>query len=622
VIGEDDLRALSAGTHPRLWDVLGAHVRVQGGETGTSFAVWAPHARSVAVVGDLGGEDGRAHPLGRLDGGVWATFVAGVGAGARYQFEVTGADGRVVRKADPVAFATDVPPGTASVVHEPRHRWGDDVWLAQRRANPPPCRPQSTYEVHLGSWRQGLGYRDLARALVDHVVDLGFTHVELLPVAEHPYGPSWGYQVSGYFAPTARFGTPDDFRAMVDAFHAAGVGVLVDWVPAHFPRDDWALARFDGTPLYEHADPRRGEHPDWGTLVPDFGRPQVANFLRASARYWLEELHVDGLRVDAVASMLYLDYSRPDGGWEPNVHGGRENLEAVDFLRALNAEIHGHDPGVLTVAEESTTWPGVSRPVDRGGLGFTHKWNLGWMHDTLGYYSREPAHRRHHHHELTFGLTYAFSERFVLPLSHDEVVHGKGTLLSRMPGDRQAQLAGLRSLLGWMWAHPGTPLVFMGTELGSDREWSSDRSLDWDLLADPGHAGVSALVRQLNRLRREVPALWTGDFDPAGFEWIDADDAEHSCYAFLRRPVGAAAGERPLACLANLAGLPRHGYRVGLPHGGPWRVVLSSDAADFGGRDTTVGPILEAEPLAWHGHPHSAVLTLPALTVVWITPGP
>ena len=489
----------------------------------------------------------------------------------------------------------------------------------------------SVYEVHLGSWRtvpeegdRPLTYRELATSLVDHVADLGFTHVELMPVSEHPYTPSWGYQVSSYFAPTSRYGTPDDFRALVDAFHQRGIGVIVDWVPAHFPKDDWALARFDGTALYEHADPRQGEHPDWGTLVFNFGRNEVRNFLLASALYWIEELHIDGLRVDAVASMLYLDYSRKEGQWVPNRHGGRENLEAVSFLQEVNTVVHGRYPGVLTVAEESTAWPGVSRPVHLGGLGFGHKWNMGWMHDTLEYFSKDPIHRRFHHHQLTFGLIYAFSENFVLPLSHDEVVHGKGSLVGKMPGDRWQQLANLRALYAWMWAHPGKQLVFMGAEIAQEREWSESRSLDWHLLDDPGHAGISELVRDLNHLNTAEQALWTGDFTPEGFRWIDANDADQSCYSFLRVAVDEDGKEdeaaRPVLTVANLTPIPRYGYRVGLPAGGRWEVVLNSDATAYGGSGIDVGPTLDAEDLEWHGLDHSAVVTLPPLGVVWLAP--
>ncbi|MDP9418843.1 MAG: 1,4-alpha-glucan branching protein GlgB [Actinomycetota bacterium] len=627
-IGELDLHLFGEGRHEELWRMLGAHVRTHEGARGTSFAVWAPSARAVRVVGSFNGWDGRLHPMRALGAsGVWELFVPGVERGTRYKFEILTPAGHLRLKADPMAFSAEVPPGTASVVVESDYRWGDADWLEQRRTTDPLHRPLSIYEVHLGSWRQvpeegnrPLTYRELATELVDYVADHGFTHVELLPVAEHPYAPSWGYQVSSYFAPTARFGSPDDFRALVDAFHARGIGVIVDWVPAHFPKDDWALARFDGTALYEHEDPRQGEHPDWGTLVFNFGRNEVRNFLIASGRYWVDELHLDGLRVDAVASMLYLDYSRKEGEWVPNRHGGRENLEAVSFLQEFNTLMHGRHPGVLTIAEESTAWPGVSRPVYVGGLGFGHKWNMGWMHDTLEYFSKDSIHRRFHHHLLTFGLLYAFSENFVLPLSHDEVVHGKGSLLGKMPGDAWRQLANLRSLFGWMWAHPGKQLLFMGGELAQRREWASERSLDWHLLADPGHAGVQALVRELNRLHRDEPALWSGDFDPSGFHWIDANDADQSCFSFLRLPVGNEAGGRPVACLANLTPIPRYGYRVGLPLGGRWEVLLNTDATCFAGSGTDVGPVLEAEERPWHGEEHSAVLTLPPLGVVWLAP--
>jgi 1,4-alpha-glucan branching enzyme len=626
-IGELDLHLLGEGRHEELWRVLGAHMRTHQGAQGTSFAVWAPSARAVRVVGDFNGWDGRLMPMRSLgSSGVWELFVPGVGEGATYKFEILTQGWHLRLKADPLAFAAEAPPGTSSVVAGSHHHWGDGEWLERRRSTDPLHGPLSVYEVHLGSWRtvpeegdRPLSYRELATQLVDYVADQGFTHVELLPVAEHPYAPSWGYQVSSYFAPTSRFGPPDDFRALVDAFHQRGIGVIVDWVPAHFPKDDWALANFDGSALYEHADPRQGEHPDWGTLVFNFGRNEVRNFLQASGRYWVEELHIDGLRVDAVASMLYLDYSRKEDEWVPNRHGGRENLEAVSFLQEFNTLMHGRHPGVLTIAEESTAWPGVSRPVYVGGLGFGHKWNMGWMHDTLDYFSKDPIHRRFHHHLLTFGLLYAFSENFVLPLSHDEVVHGKGSLLAKMPGDAWQQLANLRALYGWMWAHPGKQLLFMGCELAQGREWAHDRSLDWHLLDESGHAGVQALVRELNRLHRSEPALWSGDFDPAGFRWIDANDADQSCYSFLRVPRGDTGG-RPVVCLANLTPVSRYGYRVGLPAGGSWEVLLNTDAAVFAGSGTDVGPVLEAEALSWHGEDHSVVLTLPPLGVVWLAP--
>ena len=632
-IGDLDLHLIGEGRHERLWEVLGSHVRLHQGVLGTSFAVWAPHAQAVRVVGDFNGWDGRLHPM-RVIGasGVWEVFLPGVGDGARYKFELVTPEGALRLKADPLAFRAGQPSGQSSIVTTSAHVWQDGGWLERRAAADPTRAPMSVYEVHLGSWRtvpgqgdRSLTYRELATTLVDHVVELGFTHVELMPVSEYPYDPSWGYQVSSYFAPTSRHGTPDDFRHLVDAFHARGIAVIVDWVPGHFPKDDWALARFDGTALYEHADPRQGEHPDWGTLVFNFGRNEVRNFLLASALYWIEELHVDGLRVDAVASMLYLDYSREDGEWVPNREGGRENLEAVSFLQELNAVVHGRHPGVLTVAEESTAWPGVSLPVHLGGLGFSQKWNMGWMNDTLDYFSKDPVHRRHHHHQLTFGLTYAFSERFVLPLSHDEVVHGKGSLLTKMPGDRWQQLANVRALYAWMFAHPGKQLLFMGAELAQEREWSEARSLDWHLLDDPGHAGIRDLVRDLNRLHVTEPALWSGDAAADGFRWLDADDADQSCYSFLRLPVGIDGGPqpgRPVVALANLTPVPRYGYRAGLPAGGPWEVLLSSDDLVYGGSGSPVGPVVHAEEREWHGMSHSAVLTIPPLGVLLLAPRP
>jgi 1,4-alpha-glucan branching enzyme len=641
-LGPLDLHLIGEGRHEQLWRVLGAHVRAQRGEQGTSFAVWAPAARAVRLVGDWNGWDGRAHPL-RQHGssGVWETFVAGVGPGQRYKFEVVGADGVTRLKADPLAFATEKPPATASVVFRSSHTWsdGDRAWMERRAASNPLGQRIATYEVHLGSWRRAedephagspgyLDYQTLAHRLVEHVRDLGFTHVELLPPTEHPYDPSWGYQVSSYFAPSARFGDPDGFRALVDHLHQNGIGVLIDWVPAHFPRDEWALARFDGTALYEHPDPRRGEHPDWGTLVFDYGRNEVRNFLIASARFWIEEMHVDGLRVDAVASMLYLDYSRPEGEWLPNEYGGRENLAAVSLLRELNTLLHRDYPGVLTVAEESTAWDGVSRPVHAGGLGFSQKWNLGWMHDTLRYFREDPVHRRWHHGLLTFGLTYAWSENFVLPLSHDEVVHAKGSLLGKMPGDRWQQLANLRALYAWMWAHPGKKLLFMGAELAQEREWSHDRGLDWHLLENASHRGVRDLVRQLNRIAAEHPALWALDTRPEGFSWIDPDDAESSVLAFLRSSGGAYprpdADTRPqngevVVCVANLTPVPRHGYRIGLPHGGSWCDILNTDEQRWGGSGVTQ-PEVTADGTPWQGQVDSAVLTLPPLAVRWLVP--
>ena len=623
-LGELDLHLISEGRHEELYERLGAHVRELGGSAGTSFAVWAPNARSVSVVGDFNGWDGRLHPMRSLGAaGVWEIFVPGVEPPSRYKFELRGRDGTLRLKADPVAFAAERAPATASVVHRPGHRWADAGWLERRARDRPLDGPLSIYEVHLGSWRRNplegnrsLSYLELAEELAAYVLDLGFTHVELLPVMEHPFEGSWGYQVSGYYAPTARLGAPDELRAFVDRLHAAGVGVILDWVPAHFPRDDFALARFDGTALYEHADPRRGEHPDWGTLVFNYGRPEVRNFLLANALFWLRSFHADGLRVDAVASMLYRDYSRAPGEWVPNEEGGNEDFEAIAFLRELNTVVHGREPGTIVAAEESTAWPGVSRPVEAGGLGFGFKWNLGWMHDTLDYFTREPIHRVHHHSQLTFGLLYAFSENFILPLSHDEVVHGKGSLLAKMPGDRWQQLANLRALYGHMWAHPGKKLLFMGGELAQEQEWSHERSLDWHLLEEPGHAGVQALVRDLNRIYRAERALWERDFDAGGFAWLEANDAASNVLAYAR----FAADGSPLVCAANFSPVVREGYRVGLPRGGAWRELLNTDAAAYGGSGVGNPGLVAAGDRAWHEQPWSAELTLPPLGVIWLVP--
>ncbi len=618
-VGELDQHLIGEGRHERLWDVLGAHVRrydtPNGVVEGVSFAVWAPTARGVRVIGDFNGWEGRGHPMRSLgSSGVWELFVPGVPVGSCYKFRILGADGHWHEKADPMAFATEVPPATASKVTESEYTWGDGGWVARREATDWADAPMSVYEVHLGSWRPGLGYRELADQLADYVEETGFTHVEFLPVAEHPFGGSWGYQVTSYYAPTSRFGSPDDFRYLVDHLHQRGIGVLVDWVPAHFPRDIWALARFDGSPLYEHEDPRRGEQPDWGTLVFNFGRNEVRNFLVANALFWLEEFHLDGLRVDAVASMLYLDYSRKDGEWLPNEYGGRENLDAVRFLQELNATVYKRHPGVVMVAEESTAWPGVTRPTHLGGLGFGFKWNMGWMHDTLRYLSHEPIHRAYHHNEMTFSLVYAWSENFVLPLSHDEVVHGKGSLWERMPGDDWNKAAGLRSLLAFMWAHPGKQLLFMGGEFGQPREWSESRSLDWHLLDTPLHRGVRDLIRQLNAIYRDTAALFSGDVRPEGFRWIDANDSAGNVLSFLRL---GADGSR-LACIANFAGVPHHDYRVGLPSAGRWTEVLNTDAESFGGSGVGNLGAVEATEEPWHGQPASAVLQLPPSGVLWL----
>jgi 1,4-alpha-glucan branching enzyme len=546
--------------------------------------------------------------------GVWELFVPGVGKWAKYKFNILGSDSVWRQKADPLAFATEAPPATASVVFTSGYKWGDDEWFAARAGTQWHASPMSIYEVHIGSWRQGLSYSQLAEELVAHVKATGFTHVEFLPVAEHPFGGSWGYQVSSYYAPSARFGNPDDFRYLVDRLHQAGIGVIVDWVPAHFPKDEWALARFDGTALYEHADPRRGEQPDWGTLVFDFGRREVRNFLVANALFWLEEFHIDGLRVDAVASMLYLDYSRKDGEWLPNVYGGRENLDAVAFLQEMNATVYKRVPGVVTVAEESTAWPGVTRPTHLGGLGFGFKWNMGWMHDTLGYIAREPIHRQFHHHEMTFSMVYAYSENYILPISHDEVVHGKGSLLGKIPGDRWQELATLRTLYAYMWAHPGKQLLFMGQEFAQGAEWSESRSLDWWLLDGPEHRGVQRLVTDLNRIYRETNALWSQDNDPAGFHWIDANDALGNVYSFLRFGTDGSI----IACVANFSPVPHERYQLGLPKAGRWEEVVNTDAevyfgsgvGNFGGVDTGDQP--------WHGQPTSVTLRVPPLGAIWL----
>jgi len=625
--GELDEHLFGEGRHERLWHKLGAHEQVLDGVAGTAFAVWAPNARAVRVVGDWNGWDGRVNPMRQLgSSGVWEAFVPGAAAGMRYKYELVGADRSLFLKADPFAFATEQPPATASVVFSSRHKWHDAAWMATRAQRQNVEAPMAIYEVHLGSWRQGLTYRQLAEQLPEYVADLGFTHVEFMPVAEHPYGGSWGYQVSSFYAPTARYGTPDDFRALVDRLHQRGIGVIVDWVPAHFATDPWSLARFDGTHLYEHADPRRGVHPDWGSLQFNYGRHEVRNFLAANALYWLEEFHLDGLRVDAVASMLYLDYSRKPGEWAPNQLGGNEDLEAIAFLKETNTLAYRENPGIVLVAEESTAWPGVSRPVHLGGLGFGFKWNMGWMHDTLAYISKDPVYRRFHHHQLTFSLMYAFSENFILPISHDEVVHGKGSLFGKMPGDQWRRLANLRAYLAFMWAHPGKQLLFMGCELAQESEWSHEGSIDWAALDDPGHRGVQSLVRDLNRAYREHPALWQRDATPDGFSWIDPNDVDDNALSFIRwsAPKSELEGEPEerdaLVCLCNFSPIPRVDYRVGFPHTGRWVEVLNTDSAHYGGSEVGNLGAVEAEPIAWDGQPASARVTLPPLATVWMVP--
>jgi 1,4-alpha-glucan branching enzyme len=627
-IGELDLHLIGEGRHEQIYEKLGAHVREHEGVLGTAFAVWAPAARAISVVGDFNSWDGRLHAMRTLgSGGVWELFLPGVSSGARYKYEILGAEGELTLKADPYALATEHPPKTASVVFASEHRWskGDEQWLTERRGQQPLGCPVSIYEVHLGSWRREhldddrcLTYLDLADELCAYVKDMGFTHIELLPVMSAPFSGSWGYQVTGYYAPTPRHGSPDDFRFFVERLHSNGVGVILDWVPAHFPRDAFALARFDGTALYEHADPRRGAHPDWGTLVFNFGRHEVRNFLIANALFWLREYHVDGIRVDAVASMLYLDYSRRENEWVPNRFGGREDLDAVDFLKQLNEVIYAHEPGIISAAEESTAWPGVSRPTYLGGLGFGFKWNMGWMHDTLSYFQQDPIYRRYHHHELTFSLMYAFSENFILPLSHDEVVHGKGSLYSKMPGDRWQKLANLRALYAYMWAHPGKKLLFMGGELAQEREWSHERSLDWHLLEQPDNAGIQRLVRDLNHLYRGEPALWELDSDPSGFWWIEPNDADGNVMAFARR--SSSDETRLVVFVANFSPVPRHGYRLGLPHSGRWREAMNTDSTFYGGTDVGNLGAVEPEPVPWHGQPVSAEVTLPPLAAIWFVP--
>jgi 1,4-alpha-glucan branching enzyme len=624
-IGELDLHLIGEGRHQEIYEKLGAHVREHEGVTGTAFAVWAPAARAVSVVGDFNSWDGRLNAMRVLgSAGIWELFLPDVAPGTRYKYEILGADSELKLKADPYAQETENPPLTASVVAQPTHSWKDEAWLADRAQQQPLAAPMSIYEVHLGSWRlnslegnRPLSYLELADELADYAKDMGFTHIELLPVMAHPFSGSWGYQVTGYFAPTPRHGSPDDLREFVDRLHGNGVGVILDWVPAHFPRDDFALARFDGTALYEHADPRRGAHPDWGTLVFNFGRHEVRNFLIASALFWLREYHIDGIRVDAVASMLYLDYSRREGEWIPNQFGGREDLDAVAFLKELNEVLYGREPGIVSSAEESTAWPGVSRPTYLGGLGFGFKWNMGWMHDTLAYFQQDPIYRRYHHHELTFSLMYAFSENFILPLSHDEVVHGKGSLLNKMPGDAWQKLANLRCLYAYMWAHPGKKLLFMGGEIAQEQEWSHERSLDWHLLEQPGHAGIQSLVRDLNRLYRDEPALWEVDADPSGFWWIEPNDADRNVVAFARQSRN---GERVVVFVANLSPTPRPGYRLGLPRSGRWSEALNTDSTFYGGSDMGNLGAVEADPIPWHGQPVSAEITLPPLASVWLVP--
>lgn len=619
-LGDTDLHLIGEGRHEQLWRVLGAHPQTltQGAieVAGTAFSVWAPNALGVRVIGDFNYWNGSAHPMRTLGAsGVWEIFIPGVVAGDVYKFSILDHHERWLIKADPMAFATQIPPENASIVCESGYVWGDSQWLDLRSSCNPHVQPMTTYEVHLGSWRSGLDYLSLARELVDYVKAAGFTHVELMPVAEHPYAPSWGYQVTSYYAPTSRFGTPDQFRRLVDILHQNGIGVILDWVPAHFPKDEWALAKFDGTHLYEHVDPRLGEHPDWGTLIFDYGRKEVRNFLVANAVYWLEEFHIDGLRVDAVSSMLYLDYSREIGQWQPNQYGGNENLDAVSFLQEMNATVYRRVPGVITIAEESTSWPGVTRSTDLGGLGFGFKWNMGWMHDSLGYVQHESVHRQHHHNEMTFSLMYSFNENFVLPFSHDEVVHGKGSLIARMPGDRWQALANLRTYFAFMWAHPGKKLLFMGSEFAQSGEWSSERGLDWDLLHHEEHRGILRTITDLNALYLQNRALWERDSDPRGFEWIDSENIESNIFSWIR---WSDHGEC-VSFIANFSPEVHHGFPLALPKPGTWKEVLNTDSLYYGGSGVGNLGHIEAKPQDWSGKPAVARITVPPLAAVFFT---
>ncbi|HEX8393030.1 MAG TPA: 1,4-alpha-glucan branching protein GlgB [Longimicrobium sp.] len=621
-IADFDLYLVGEGTHLRLWEVLGAHPMTVDGVEGVHFGVWAPGARRVSVVGEFNLWDGRRHPMRRHPAqGVWEVFIPGVQEEALYRYEILPHQGSAFLKSDPLAFTAEVRPATASKVADlSKYEWNDAEWMRTRQEGDWCNRPMSIYEVHPGSWKRvpdeddrPLTWREMAEDLTDYVADMGFTHVEFLPVMEHPYDPSWGYQVTGYFAPTSRFGGPDDFRYLVDRLHQRGIGVILDWVPAHFPKDAFALRRFDGTALYEHADPRQGEHPEWGTLIFNFGRNEVRNFLISNALFWMEEYHADGLRVDAVASMLYLDYSRGPGQWVPNQYGGRENLEAVAFLQQLNTTVRDRHPGVLMIAEESTAWPGVTQLAHLGGLGFHLKWNMGWMHDNLRFMAEEAIHRKYHFNLLTFSLMYAFSEKYVLPLSHDEVVHLKGSLMGKMPGDAWQKAANLRLMLGMMWGHPGKKLLFMGGEIGQWGEWNENRSLDWHLLGDPLNAGVQRWLRDLNALYKREPAFWETDFSYEGFEWIDFHDVEQSILSFVRR--GRESG-RELLFVCNFTPVPRHAYHVGAPSAGRWREVLNSDAEPYGGSNAGNGGVMETVPLAVHGRAQSLPLTLPPLGIL------
>jgi 1,4-alpha-glucan branching enzyme len=617
-LGDIDLHLFGEGRHEEIYKKLGAHITKVGRAKGVAFAVWAPHASGVSVVGDFNNWDGRTNPMRRLgNSGVWELFIPKLHEGLLYKFEIHHRNGPPFLKADPYAQHTEVPPDTSSVIYSSNYRFRDAKWIKNRAGREHFRQPLSIYEVHFGSWRRNLEqdnrpftYREMAEPLANYVAEMGFTHVEFLPLKEHPYGPSWGYQVTYYYAPSARYGEPDDLRYLIDYLHQRGIGVIMDWVPAHFPKDAWALARFDGSALYEHLDPRKGEHPDWGTYIFNYGRNEVRNFLVANALYWFKEFHIDGLRVDAVASMLYLDYSRKEGEWVPNQYGGRENLEALAFLKELNEVTHRECPGTMMIAEESTAWPAVSHPIYAGGLGFDFKWNMGWMHDTLKYFQTDPLFRAGNHNSLTFGLVYAWSENFILPFSHDEVVHMKGSLLNKMPGTTEQKFATLRALYAYMWAHPGKKLLFMGGEFGQWREWTETESLDWHLLDDSLHGGIQRLIRKLNELYGPENALWEADGEPAGFEWIDVDNAFENIVAFVRRSPKTG-GE--IVCVSNFSAMPKQGYSLRLPSAEEYKAVINTDDETFGGNKTVAVDALKLEDGV-------AVIDLPALSTIWFAP--
>jgi 1,4-alpha-glucan branching enzyme len=611
-LGELDLYLIGEGRHEKLWEALGAHVKreLSGKLLGTSFAVWAPNAQGVSLVCDTNFWDRNSHKMKSLgNSGIWEIFIPDMDAGIRYKYAIHQKDGRWVDHADPLAQRTEVPPLTASVVFESTFAWSDEDWLHKRLEFESWKEPISIYEIHLASWKVGLSYRELAAELIAYVSEQGFTHVEFLPVMEHPYGPSWGYQVTSFFAPTSRFGSPDEFRHLVNELHKAGIGVILDWVPAHFPKDEWALAKFDGSALYEHEDPRLGEHPDWGTLIFNFGRNEVRNFLVASALFWLGEFHIDGLRVDAVASMLYLDYSRKEGQWLPNKYGGRENLEAVELLKETTSTAYRNHPGIMMIAEESTAWDGVSRSTDSGGLGFGYKWNMGWMHDTLSYLARDPIHRVHHHDEITFSILYAWSENYVLPISHDEVVHGKGSLVNKFPGDRWQKLATLRAMYGYMWAHPGKKLLFMGCEFAQNDEWKDSESLQWHLTQFDEHRGIQKVLQRLNERYRSIPALWERDNSPEGFTWLVNNDAASNILAFVRWD----RSRKPLVCITNFSPVPQEWYTMPFPATGTWREVMNTDDLAFGGSGIGNGDLAARAESG-----NQVTLKIPPLATIWL----